>query len=493
MPRIRIKSGPDKGRVFVIDADIVKLGRDAHCQAQLLDTGVSREHAEIYRVGEMYFIRDLNSRNGIMVNDLSVQDELLREGDVIQLCNFQLVFEGDSAFSDAESVNVAEGTAEDTDESFFSQDKDPGATLTIKVQPNTSTSASGAHSSEFLSVIKQLATLAAECGDIQKACDESLKLLFERFSIDEAFIFIMEGSKLRQKAHKINKDASRGKASRTIVLRTLKEKHSIMTSNVREDFRFKSEESVLLGKASSVLCTPLIALGREFGVIYLNNSDQKKPFTEEFSGLVHLVANYLALIYSGLEYLQRTRELQHSSVRVMANVVESLYPPLAGRSTRVGLYANLLGQQLGLKTRQANLLNNAAMVHHIGYLNMRGVPLDEDKLIAQRGYAAESAAFLKGHGSYQELVPIIANHRGRLDGEGSPGNLKKNEWSIESQILALAVELELRINLPMVFQHTANPIQSIMQELKDEREKFVSAEVIRALVELYENGELTGV
>ena len=81
MPRVRVKNGPAKGSTFDIGEEPLSIGREPTCGIQVLDKGASRNHAEIFRIGEMCFIRDLDSRNGTYVNDTKIEEELLREGD----------------------------------------------------------------------------------------------------------------------------------------------------------------------------------------------------------------------------------------------------------------------------------------------------------------------------------------------------------------------------------------------------------------------------
>src|SRR5512137_44667 len=93
MPSVWVKNGPLKGRTFELHDAVITVGRDPTETVQVLDQGVSRQHARIYRAGEMCFIRDLGSTNGTFVNDQRVQEELLRSGDVIRIGSTLLAFE----------------------------------------------------------------------------------------------------------------------------------------------------------------------------------------------------------------------------------------------------------------------------------------------------------------------------------------------------------------------------------------------------------------
>ncbi|HEY3885452.1 MAG TPA: FHA domain-containing protein, partial [Vicinamibacterales bacterium] len=61
------------------------IGRDPSCEVQLADTQVSRRHAEIYRAKGQWLIRDLQSRNGLLVNGARVADAPIGTGVVVQL------------------------------------------------------------------------------------------------------------------------------------------------------------------------------------------------------------------------------------------------------------------------------------------------------------------------------------------------------------------------------------------------------------------------
>ena len=84
MPIIRVKNGPHKGTEHEIKGETLCIGRDENPDGiQILDQGISRRHAEIFRIGEMYFIRDLGSRNGTHAHGRVVTDARLRAGDAV--------------------------------------------------------------------------------------------------------------------------------------------------------------------------------------------------------------------------------------------------------------------------------------------------------------------------------------------------------------------------------------------------------------------------
>ena len=93
MTILRVKSGADKGKTYEITGESTTIGREDDCAIQIPDQGISRKHSEIFRIGEMFFIRDLESRNHTFVNEKEIDEELLRIGDRIQIGTTTLVFE----------------------------------------------------------------------------------------------------------------------------------------------------------------------------------------------------------------------------------------------------------------------------------------------------------------------------------------------------------------------------------------------------------------
>jgi hypothetical protein len=71
----------------------VVLGRSREADLRLADTNVSRKHAAIRRVGNTYWVADLESTNGTLVNGKRVTRQQLEHGDRITLGATEVVFE----------------------------------------------------------------------------------------------------------------------------------------------------------------------------------------------------------------------------------------------------------------------------------------------------------------------------------------------------------------------------------------------------------------
>ncbi len=110
-----IAEGKEAGREFAFDQASVLIGRTDECDVILYEVGVSRRHAQISLVGDEFFIEDLGSSNGTIVNGAPIkQRQSLKSGDSIAMgpvvFNFKPV-ELDSADTDANLVGLEEGGA----------------------------------------------------------------------------------------------------------------------------------------------------------------------------------------------------------------------------------------------------------------------------------------------------------------------------------------------------------------------------------------------
>lgn len=74
------------GKLVLLDAEVIKIGRDESCDLRFQVDGVSRNHAQIERrAGGQYLIKDLRSTNGMFVNGFQQDCQFLQDGDRVAL------------------------------------------------------------------------------------------------------------------------------------------------------------------------------------------------------------------------------------------------------------------------------------------------------------------------------------------------------------------------------------------------------------------------
>jgi len=88
---VRIVDGKEE-KVFSLRPERNTIGRHPKCEIELPFTEVSRRHAEITFGPDGFKIVDLDSNNGVYVNGKKVKEQLLGDGDLIQLGTQNLRF-----------------------------------------------------------------------------------------------------------------------------------------------------------------------------------------------------------------------------------------------------------------------------------------------------------------------------------------------------------------------------------------------------------------
>ena len=87
--------GPDQSARFLLDEDVVSVGRHPDADIFLDDVTVSRRHAEFRRTEDSFEVVDVGSLNGTYVNREPRNSQELTNGDEIQIGKFRLVFIAD--------------------------------------------------------------------------------------------------------------------------------------------------------------------------------------------------------------------------------------------------------------------------------------------------------------------------------------------------------------------------------------------------------------
>src|SRR3954470_6588230 len=95
MASLRILSGTLQGQDIELLPDPQTIGRGSASNVRLEDQGVSSKHAKIWCEAGRFFLMDLGSTNGTLVNDKDVDRVELNDGDEITFGMTKARFVGD--------------------------------------------------------------------------------------------------------------------------------------------------------------------------------------------------------------------------------------------------------------------------------------------------------------------------------------------------------------------------------------------------------------
>lgn len=124
---------------YTIEESPVFIGRKSDNHIVLEDKNVSRKHAQILKVDDVYIIRDLDSTGGTRLNNEPVVENDIHTGDIIEIGNYKLLFdsgipEDERTAFDGEGTALDDGTALDQDRTMFFEE--PQAKLLVVKSDN---------------------------------------------------------------------------------------------------------------------------------------------------------------------------------------------------------------------------------------------------------------------------------------------------------------------------------------------------------------------
>ena len=87
-----VRRGPNKGARFLLDSDLISIGRHPNADIFLDDVTVSRRHSEITRAGSVFTIKDLTSLNGTYFEGRRVETAELFNGAEVQVGKYHFTY-----------------------------------------------------------------------------------------------------------------------------------------------------------------------------------------------------------------------------------------------------------------------------------------------------------------------------------------------------------------------------------------------------------------
>jgi pSer/pThr/pTyr-binding forkhead associated (FHA) protein len=122
--KLLIKSKGQSSRTVDIARDTFTIGRKAGNDLPIDDHTVSGHHAKIARVQSVYFLEDLKSTNGTLLNGKPIERVQLHDADVIMIGQHRIIFQDSSPIS-----AVGASQAVDLEQTMAISSKDQRADL----------------------------------------------------------------------------------------------------------------------------------------------------------------------------------------------------------------------------------------------------------------------------------------------------------------------------------------------------------------------------
>ena len=436
MPRIRIISGPNTGTIQELELakspdvtskkECIFIGRDPNIDIPLSDQGASRKHVEIFRIGDKYFLQDLDSKNGTFVNEEQINLEILDFGDRIRIGQTEMVFED----------------AQDTKSSQSSEQV--GATMVIdlkNLRKEHRAIGEKALESDRLQILYKTGKIISEERNRRKLIQKVLGIVIDTVEAEEAHLLLRTAGGKLSVVESTLKNEQATRISTAIANRAMEFSKAVLSSDISRDERFSRSKSVQSGDARSVICAPLVVAGKATGALYLSSSKVEEGFSAENLEIIALIAIQLGLALQSLKATENQRDLYFRTIHALSTAIAMRDPTTLGHSERVSKYVGAICNELDQTVEQRGRIQIAGILHNIGKIGASDAEIEatagEDRE-ARKAQARLAEKIIKKMGGLDFVLPGILHTYENYDGSGVPDGLKGDKIPLMARIISVA-------------------------------------------------------
>jgi len=324
-------AGPAKDSTIPLPDGEATLGRDPTNAVPVPDASVSRKHCLLRREDDRFQIKDLDSRNGTLVNGQAVKEQWLRHGDEIATGDsvFLFLLEDDDQAVPASRVEFDD--SQPTAETKLIHPKD-----VLYLQPDRLLQELPAASpvARNLNALLKISRVVHAIRDLEELQAQLLDLIFEVIPAGRGAILLTEGPGLEFNClYARTRQAGQPqlvRVSRTIACQVMKDNVAILGVDVAASGALRDVESLVASEVRSLLCVPLTVFQRMIGCIYLDSTNAANRFQEDHLQLVAAIAGISAV---ALDNARRLQWLEQENQRLSTEVRQE--QSLVGEGARI--------------------------------------------------------------------------------------------------------------------------------------------------------------
>ena len=453
MLHLRIISGASKGRTVFLDESRLPLtiGRDVENTISLEHTAISRFHCVISIESGAYFIEDLQSTNGSYLNGRRITKEKLSPGDELIIANVGIVVEASPSSLNASNAPMDVNVSIERDAPGEGSLTVSNSAERIGAEDFLKGFASDEDSKSYqaLQLLYKTDQAMHDIEDLKQLLANLLDLIMESIPASRGYIFLLrrDSGKLVpyvRRPFEPTSDDAEIVVSQTILQTAVREKSSIISKDALVDERFTHSRSVAQLTVRSAMCVPLLNRGKVLGIVYLDSTDQANLFSREDLALLSAIALKAGIAIDNARLYDDLRGLFYNTVETLVRTIQAKDQYTSGHSTRVSRYSLLIGEKLGMSTKEKHQIYLASMLHDIGKI---GVPdellnhpgrLTEEEMERVRSHVVLGASMLEMLGEMHPIVPLIRHHHEAWDGSGYPDGLEGEDIPLISRIVSVA-------------------------------------------------------
>jgi Nif-specific regulatory protein len=296
----------------------VTIGREASNAIAIADPSVSRKHCLLNGQDGRFLVRDLDSRNGTLVNGVGVEERWLQHGDEIAA--------GDSSFLfllQDEETAPAVGRVEFEEAQFTAETLVINPRDVVYLQPDRLLRELPATSrvARNLNALLKISRIVHAIRDLDELQGQLLDLIFEIVPAGRGAILLTDkqGEQFNSMFSRMRQEGQVElvRVSRTIARQVLEQGVAILGSDVAGSEELREVESLAASQVRSLLCVPLTVFEQVIGCIYLDSDTVSNRLQEEHLQLVAAIAGISAV---ALENARRLHWLEQENERLTVEI-----------------------------------------------------------------------------------------------------------------------------------------------------------------------------
>lgn len=225
---------------------------------------------------------------------------------------------------------------------------------------------------------------------------------------------------------------------------------------------------------------------RAIGMLDLARSDEQPPFDAAERHLIEVFASQIAAALDNARLYRALKDQYEQMIAALAGAIEARDSYTYGHSQQVTRYAVRLAMELGLREDEIKRIHYAGLLHDIGKIGVRddvllkAGPLNAEELIQMRQHPQIGVRILEQIHGLRDILPLIAAHHERVDGNGYPLGLRGDEIPLGARILAVADAFEA-LTADRAYRAALDPEQAL-QVIQRGRGSHWDAQIVDVFV-----------
>ena len=279
-------TGSKAGERYRLLQERTVIGRHPGCDIVVDSGAVSRQHAAVVFADGRYWIEDLGSRNGTLVNGHQLSERHpLEAADEIGICEQRLSF---SAGETTPSEWIALGGESNVTQGVFESDDEEALIVSqVDIPRPSADEGLGQHAEAKLRAVIGLNRALGSSLSLDEVLPRLLDGLFQIFpDIERGFVLLndVKTSRLVLRAKKLRTEEESGglRLSLSLVNKVAASRRAVLSADATSDSRFRLNESIVDCNIRSVMCVPFIGSeGNVLGVLQVDSRDIRNGFSQE--------------------------------------------------------------------------------------------------------------------------------------------------------------------------------------------------------------------